>query len=841
MNNLIIFDNSGNPIPRIERNGVFYSVLNIPKHSVKIPENVSIHIMEKLRDIDNKIKLIRPVLNDTISVSVDGLGYDLFTVKDDFISKAKNIEYSSTHNEDGSMSYPNSPMSVNLVHISEAEDIFEGTLEIFIGSDLAWSISMYTETEGEDERFSELLSNINEDLSSRHEVIFRDSDINEDLPSSMFMNDKRKELLTMVNDMLPYMTSVRGIKDVIDFFDYTGVVEVKEYWYDEERDSILIIPVDEIYKNRGLEKLSRFGLFYKLNDVTGSYDENGLPITKDTFNFSNNEILIKLFALKEYFIERSVGGISEIVDIIGEVYNFQLLSIRHWRTTSDVWSYDKSPSAKLSILDGDHYIDMIKPKIENTVESYVNIDEIGDMSIDSLKYHNFSHFKGYFNEKIRFNDDGSVKVGAPIKLSNETFDMAFGDINYSWDAMSFIDITWENAPHPNFYAIRYEIYRNIECVSNDGRTFSKKINGRLSDLANIEVVLPYDGYYDVSMTIIGYDNITTSVYLKKGIQVNKKDIDFMFFFKIMDKSLQSFENNEVSWGELNQEFDKVINYNNNLHSINDVVTPRYADIEYMNIGGGVMKQRFVDSDHMWKDYELVSFMDTAFNPTKLQKFVFSGNIDDTSLQVDGVTLKIPSININEYDQLADIFTMAFTKDFEYTKREVKGVNVIDCLATRYSHDADVFVGSSGDNIFHDEIMSEWGDFNHKFWECNVSFSNAKRVIKTSLVANSFSSSNVKSFYGSVDVPRIVPLFISIENNAIYGKKKADWKIYDEKGKLIINRKGTELAHMFSSEGKYTVALEIEDINGNKYQTRRHNAIKVVSAVNYLESYKYATR
>lgn len=841
MNNLIIFDTKGNPIPSIENNGVFSSVVNIPKHSSNLPESISIYVMEKISDISGT-KLTRPICDIGVRVEIDGDGYELFRISNDsFIEKTKEVILNTTYNEDGSVSYANSPMPINFMHSGSIEDVYEGKMRIFLDNHLVWEISLYTEVEEEDERFSELLSNVNEDLSNRHEVIFRGSDINEDLPSAMILNDKRKELLTTINDILPYMSSTRGIKDMIDFFDYTGIVEVKEYWYDEKKDTIKIVPIDGIYKDTSLQKLSRFGLFYKINDLTGKFDENGLPLLEDTFTFSHNEVLIKLFSLKEYFVNRSVGGISEIVDIIGEVYNFQLLSIKHWRTTSDVLVYDKSPSAQYEIKGSRHYIDILKPKIENVLESYVNIDEIGNVTIDELKYHNFSHFKGYLNGDIRFNDDGSIKIGAEVDISNVTFKNEFGDINYSWDAVSYIDITWENSPHPSFYGISYQVSRSIECVAKDGRTFSKTITGSVSDMTKIKAILPYDGFYDLSMTIHGYDGLTTSVFTRKAFEVMKKEIDFMFFFKILDENLQKFSTNEVTWEDINQEFDQDINFNNNLHSSNDTVTPRYADVEYMNIGGGVLKQRYKDSSFMWQDYALMSFSDTNFSPTKLQKFVISGIIGGSSIQIGEDELVIPDININEYDHFAKILTMNLTEDFEYTYRKRYNHDLIDCLSTRYSQDASVFVGSSEDNIFGSNTMSAWEDFNYMFWECDISFRNSKRIIKLELETNSFSVSNLKSFYGYVDVPRVVPLFMSIENNVIYGKKDAIWKVYDNKGKIVSTGLGTEHAHMFGDCGDYSVELEIEDINGNKYMTRRNNSIKVVDPMEYLKNYKNGIR
>lgn len=848
--NLIIFDSKGNPISKTTNvGGYFESHINMEKHSVFLPEHMTIYVMEKFKNSDGVVSIKSVTHDDFIGFDVDGDGFFIYEAdNNNIISKElfktiqKNINTKILDSDgfDNYQSEINTPITINLAHIYEEENIFNGSLKIFIGDKLLWVIDLYTETEDEDERYIELLSNIGEEITHRHENIFRHSDINEGLSNSMLLNEKRKEFLTVINDITPYISSVRGILQIIDFFDYKNVVEVKEYWYNPFEDKVRIVPITEVYKDIGDVKLQQFGLFYKINEPTDNIGVDGLPILKENFLISNEEIIIKLFALKEYFIEKDYGGISDIVDIIGEIYNYQMITIRHWRTNSVTSVYDSIPTAKFDIKDVDYYIEPIEKEYDEFLESYMNLEDIGAYKIFEIGKHRFTHFKGYLDSSTKINDDGNIEIGARVKIVDKTFKNKIKDLTYSWNAISAVDIYWYNAHAPNFYDIRYIINRNMDNVVEDGRTYNATYNGSLAEMSDIDIVLPYDGYYDVTMILTGYDGIVTSSYVKKAIEVKLRDPNFMFFFKIHDKSLQSFDSNNFTWSDINQEFNQPISYNNNLHSVADISSPIFTSIDFWKIGGRALNPTFRSSKFAFKRYSLITWADASYHGDTNQTFVMSGIVKGSMFQVDESIMVSPDINVNEYKFMEKFMTEKLTDTFRYEHYDRLSHSLIKGSHNHKGYDGDIFVGSSEDNIISKDKMQTWSDFNHTFQSCPLLIKNTGSAVKLKYKPNSLTSANTKVFYNEVDAPSIVPIFISLDNANVYGKTNAKWKI-KKNGKIIHSASGLLTVHQFKDYGTYDVSLEVLDKNNNVYKLEKSNVINIVNDFDYLKNYRYATR
>ena len=64
---------------------------------------------------------------------------------------------------------------------------------------------------------------------------------------------------------------------------------------------------------------------------SGKYDETGVPITEDAFEFTNEEALIKFFALKNYLKEKFLPLNTRIIDISGEGVYYERYTINSWK------------------------------------------------------------------------------------------------------------------------------------------------------------------------------------------------------------------------------------------------------------------------------------------------------------------------------------------------------------------------------------------------------------------------------------------------------------------------------------------------------------------------------
>ena len=214
-------------------------------------------------------------------------------------------------------------------------------------SNVLATISLYGETESEDERFRLVLENFGKKIDLENEYIFRESDIHEDLPNYELLNKKRKELLLEGDNIYPYMGSYKALINIINFFGYYDL-RIKEYFLNVDANSAnyqkymhILVPKDETQRAQVREawellpsniykKTSLFGLFYDINRATVETDLYGIPVVEDAFDFSPEEVLIKLFGLKELLKKQFLPLNARIYDITGEGIYFERIRIDSW-------------------------------------------------------------------------------------------------------------------------------------------------------------------------------------------------------------------------------------------------------------------------------------------------------------------------------------------------------------------------------------------------------------------------------------------------------------------------------------------------------------------------------
>jgi len=216
-------------------------------------------------------------------------------------------------------------------------------------------ITFYGETEGEDDRLETMIENFGSTINNSDFKIFDDVDINEILPDYIKLNAKRKELLLEWDNIFPFTGSYKALINILKWFGYDQVT-LKEYWLnideylgkneaEESRIRYKQTPIEDLFStepktalmgdatmipNKVYKKTSKFGLFYDITRDSGSFDDDGIPIVEEAFLFSNEEVLIKLFALKQKLKNYFLPLNARIVDIIGEAVYYARYDVNIW-------------------------------------------------------------------------------------------------------------------------------------------------------------------------------------------------------------------------------------------------------------------------------------------------------------------------------------------------------------------------------------------------------------------------------------------------------------------------------------------------------------------------------
>jgi len=276
-----------------------------------------------------------------------------------------------------------SSMQINIALNSENEGIYDRSLIFEDYTDpnspvTILKVNLHGEVEGEDSRLAVTLGNFGRQFNATDSLILRDTDIKEPFPNFEEINKKRKELLLAGEDIFPYLGSYKSLFNAIRFFGYYDL-RIKEYWLNikiddaetltalqqnnkilselskknvEGQSSLQLISslikdenegkfkqvevygkrkdgsfglkkqLEQIFPSKSYKKTSLFGLFYDINREAeySEEDEYGYPIVEDSFLFSPEEVLIKLFGLRERLKKDYLPLNARIIDITGNRY-----------------------------------------------------------------------------------------------------------------------------------------------------------------------------------------------------------------------------------------------------------------------------------------------------------------------------------------------------------------------------------------------------------------------------------------------------------------------------------------------------------------------------------------
>jgi len=259
------------------------------------------------------------------------------------------------------------------------------------------------EVEGEDERLGLLLENFGRDVNIEEELIFRDSDINEGNVDYILLNQKRKEMLIQGDQIWPYLGSYKGLVNIVNWFGYYDIrikeyflnVNINDVYYNTYRhvqipfqlaekgihpESINLVP-SQYYRKTGL-----FGLFYDIVKDSGTFDEYGIPVTEDAFAYTNDEVLIKLFALKTFLKNKFLPLNTRIVDIAGEGVYYERYAINSWSDRNDRFLIDAGKRIDFYVPDS---VQIIDSRLYNSLGGVLS-PELSDALNKNTSTYNFS-------------------------------------------------------------------------------------------------------------------------------------------------------------------------------------------------------------------------------------------------------------------------------------------------------------------------------------------------------------------------------------------------------------------------------------------------------------------
>jgi hypothetical protein len=233
----------------------------------------------------------------------------------------------------------NQGIQINVGFHSDEEGVYERRMVVYhsIGGNEypLMEIVVNAQSIGQDERYDTMLENFGLYKPKSIPQLFKEADINEALPDWELLNYKSKHMILEHNQIMPFIGTYKGLINAIKWLGYEDI-QVKEWFKDvkENKKISLYVPYDadgrkktikyfSPEERRNLKKLNQLSLVYCITRETGEFDEWGNPITENCYEYNLNEILVKLFALKNWLERNIIGVNARIYDLTGEGVYFE--------------------------------------------------------------------------------------------------------------------------------------------------------------------------------------------------------------------------------------------------------------------------------------------------------------------------------------------------------------------------------------------------------------------------------------------------------------------------------------------------------------------------------------
>jgi hypothetical protein len=461
------------------------------------------------------------------------------------------------------------PLSATAALMSEKEEgFFIRTLNIYLLVDGVKTqqiakIKIYGEVEAEDERLPVLLSNIGLTLNELDYYLFKDSDIKEGSPDYILLNQKRKELLLQASEIKPFIGTYKALLHAIDFFGYNNLT-LKEYWLNVNQQSenfgklkAVAVPNQKetgfLANKNGQnnlpssnhKKTSRFSLVYRLNTPNGEYDQWDMPKVEEVMDFSPDEVLIKLYGLKNKLQRDFLPLQAKIVDITGEGDYFSQFNQNIWSNQQLIKNQDagrefesvKTPADKALYVEDLRLVDYRLTGKGQDFNSITQSDR--EEIIESIEsfYSNYSQL-----DLSTYNTIAGIPIGAPVILEVNGLEDSWDDANFTWmdaeDTGSHM-LTWQNWWHRGVYEIEWVV---------SGPRYLETFRGSIENYIKFPITLPHAGNYSVEANLYDLYNVKSTKIKKDWIEVKNKNVEVYGLAQLATKKL--------NWSEYNYEWQK---------------------------------------------------------------------------------------------------------------------------------------------------------------------------------------------------------------------------------------------------------------------------------------------
>jgi len=920
--NLRFFDNNSNELNLDYDSTLGYSkgTIFLPEISTGLYETLNLYVLEEVRDeLDNQ-RFVHPISVDANKNTLKfkftteyGESTDIFLYSgkmnngdydvhvDSFqISEMRDNTFYNGIDANGFKLVPLNASALqpqaclaNIVMSSEKEGFHIRKLEVYAtenGTDVKVAeIKVYGEIVAEDERLKTLLTNMALNLTEMDYLIFRDSDIKDLGVDYKLLNRKRKELLLQASTIKPFIGTYKALLGVIDFFGYSNV-SLREYWLNINEQSegfgkMMVVPVanqtevgflakkskNTNLPNSNQKKTSRFSLAYRLNIPTGKLNEFDLPEVEEITDFSPDEILIKLYALKRKLQREYLPLNAKIVDITAEGDYFDGVNQRVWNNQHQIHAqyagqdvhYDIFPDAKSIYIEDLRKIDYRLEGRNQKIEVF-NKTERNELE-DSIR----SFYTDWHDEDMSsHNTMAGIPIGAPIILTGTSLKDTWDDADFTFidanDTDDDANVLHSPPGQPQYTTLqdpfltwndwwKRSVYE-IEWIIKGPRGYSKTIRGSIDNWYTLPIILPYIGEYTIDVAFWDLYNVRSISHNEKII-VKSKNVEVYGMYQKLTPELD-WANYKYKWEEAGSSWEWG---RENLNTVEESIATYYITLDRAN---------YLHDDEDGKEFSIVrrfadSTTPTGFNETtgpyqwkSLRKQVWNDGPEicwdqtrvgpdlNSSFKVELNGANNGTISISQLDPFTDLeiveeYTPTATyptsnTDFvawENLKNELNNLNPNQYpIFTKFNWnpiykdiDGNIINNFDGADICdYMLVVSKQPNQVYDFYNVTTTTGiiDPASFVKYQAYNPSFNDSYVIDDHGTINL--LNHMTFSYDLTKMPGIINQKWRLINNSVKKEdIYYDNQWLTYLFDTKGEYSIELELTDLNGNKNITRKN--------------------
>jgi hypothetical protein len=784
-------------------------------------------------------------------------------------------------------SVDNEAVQINVALSSQEEGRHQRTLLVYennggVRTQIA-KIFIYGEVVGEDERLKILLQNFGATLDDGDFILFKEHDITEMAPDQILLNQKRRELLLELSNIKPFVGTYKAVLNAIDFFGYNNLT-LKEYWLNINTGSssfgkLKAIPVANSSKygeavrkkldielpSSNLKKTSRFSLVYKINVPNEEVDEWDIPKVDEVFDFTPEEVLIKLYGLKRKLHKEYLPLNAKIVDITGEADFFAQKNQNIWNNQNPITfvtegidiKYEHFPiNRSLFVEDVSLVLKKVYDPNDTVGTGYANTqailntnfedyDTLNSQQLEDLRDAFTLFYQTYYDQPLdTFNysisNSTQIPIGCPVILDGEkTFDTTWESAAFNWNDSIDPQVTWNNWWKRWVY--------EIEWIISGPNGWEHSFRGPIDDYLKFPIFLPYEGAYSVEMRTYDLFGHRSYDFKESMLNVNLKEVELYAFYKRKgqntwnDRKDIRFEDAGGFWDlpyqnntpieDINASWYLGLDRSNYVHDItspediNFSTVSRYEDL-FSETGYSETSGPYTwdNSDFVWRWTDELWWDATRIGGDTRSSFVIQSIQNGSDLTI---THTNPTTNLVETGSIV-ITTATPTSNTDIVGWQALATELnssTDIIISKFNYNPVIEDINGTDTLIYILAVGKGYSRSYDFDSVSITSGSIDGEYHGSTYNPTYDDTEIYTSWRSVN--RSTHVTFCPEFSKMPGMKLNKWTITNNTtpDKSDIYYGDMVLTYLFKHPGEYTISLEVEDTNGNTNEIHR-NMLKV---------------